>query len=312
MHQDGAMTDDDPADPVARSAVHAAPQAPSTRRVAVADGVELAVYDWTRAGAGGRGFVLVHGLASNARLWDGVGRHLAAAGHRVLAVDQRGHGRSDKPDAGYDMAAVADDLHALITATGWDRPVAVGQSWGGNVVVELAARYPGTTAGIACVDGGFIDLRSRFADWDDCARALAPPALVGTPVEQMQGWMRSGHAGWSDEAIAGAMANFEVRADATIAPWLTLDRHLAVLRGMWEQAPLRRLAEVREPVLWLPADSGDVGWTHDKRVGLEAAAAVHPNSRTHWFSPADHDVHAQHPGAVADVLHGAATDGFFS
>jgi len=108
------------------------------------------------------------------------------------------------------------------------------------------------------------------------------------------------------------MANFDVRADGTIAPWLTLEHHLAVLRGMWEQHPLERLAAVREPVLWLPADSGDVAWTHDKRVGLETAAAVHPRSRICWFSPADHDVHAQHPVAVAEVLRAATVDGFFS
>jgi len=45
-------------------------------------------------------FVLVHGLASNARLWDGVARRLAGAGHSSAAVDLRGHGRSDKPDTG--------------------------------------------------------------------------------------------------------------------------------------------------------------------------------------------------------------------
>jgi len=54
-------------------------------------------------------WLLVHGLASNARLWDGVGRHLAGLGHRVVAIDQRGHGQSSKPDDGYDMATVAGE-----------------------------------------------------------------------------------------------------------------------------------------------------------------------------------------------------------
>ena len=42
-------------------------------------------------------FVLIHGLASNARMWDGVGAALAERGYASIAVDLRGHGRSPKP-----------------------------------------------------------------------------------------------------------------------------------------------------------------------------------------------------------------------
>jgi pimeloyl-ACP methyl ester carboxylesterase len=278
----------------------------------VTPGVTLAGYDWTQPGAAGRGVVLVHGLASNARLWDGVGRYLAATGHPVVAVDQRGHGRSDKPDDGYDMGTVAADLAAVVRATGWERPIAVGQSWGGNVVIELAAGHPGLTAGVACVDGGFIDLAGRFPSWDDCATALAPPKLVGLPASRIEAAMRSSHPDWPAEALTGAMANFEVRADGTIAPWLTFDRHMAVLRGMWEHRPHERATELTEPVLWLPADSGDVAWTHDKREALADIERRLGRTRTVWFSPADHDVHAQYPDRVAAALHDALTDGFFS
>ena len=61
-------------------------------RITVAPGVEL------RALAGGLDqartpFVLVHGLASNARTWDGVAAELTASGHPVVSIDQRGHGQ---------------------------------------------------------------------------------------------------------------------------------------------------------------------------------------------------------------------------
>ncbi len=83
------------------------------RTVTVADGIDLAVDEWrpsaaawaataeaqpaTDVAADAPPFVLVHGLASNARLWDGVATALVAAGHPVFAVDLRGHGRSSKP-----------------------------------------------------------------------------------------------------------------------------------------------------------------------------------------------------------------------
>ena len=116
-----------------------------TRRVPVADGVALAADVWPAPGAASDAptFVLVHGLASNARLWDGVAARLVDRGLPAVTVDLRGHGRSSKPDGPYDVPTVADDVAALIAGLGLARPVVAGQSWGGNVAVELGARHPG-------------------------------------------------------------------------------------------------------------------------------------------------------------------------
>ena len=92
--------------------------APSLARLPVR-GLELAVREW--AGERSPAFLLVHGLASNARTWDGVARHLNDAGHRVVAVDQRGHGQSDKPDDGFSFEALTADLCALSDALGLTR-----------------------------------------------------------------------------------------------------------------------------------------------------------------------------------------------
>ncbi len=94
----------------------------------------------------GRPFLLVHGLASNALLWQGVAEHLAAAGHRVVAVDPRGHGESDAPADGYDTVTAAADLRAVSAALDLQDPVVVGQSWGGNVVLRHAELYGGVHA----------------------------------------------------------------------------------------------------------------------------------------------------------------------
>src|SRR5262245_66295998 len=110
---------------------------PEKRRVGVADDVGLHVEVWSGDSAAAP-FLLVHGLASNLRLWDGVAERLHAAGHTVVAVDQRGHGRSDAPEAGYDLETAVADLLALVEALGLERPLLVGQSWGGTVVLELA------------------------------------------------------------------------------------------------------------------------------------------------------------------------------
>jgi pimeloyl-ACP methyl ester carboxylesterase len=275
----------------------------------LASGVELHAVHWdpTSRSDDGAPFLLVHGLASNARLWDGVAQHLAGLGHTVVAVDQRGHGRSSKPDDGYDMASVANDLRLLIERLGWERPAVAGQSWGGNVVLELAWAHPDAVSMITCVDGGFIDLASRFPDWDDAAAVLAPPRLAGTPHADITRWIETSAADWPETGRQGTLANFEVRDDGTIAPWLTFDRHLTVLRGLWEHQPSSRYPEIGVPTLLIGADTGDVAWSHSKHEAVEHALSLLPRGRAVWFT-AHHDVHAQHPVEVGDLLHRAATE----
>lgn len=279
----------------------------------LASGVELHATHWDPdpGGAEQVPWLLVHGLASNARLWDGVADHLAALGHRVVAVDQRGHGQSSKVDHGYDMATVADDLQLLIDALEMTQPAVAGQSWGGNVVLELAYRNPQSVSMIACVDGGFIDLGTSFPDWSDAATQLAPPRLAGTPIDQIRTWLETSAADWPESGREGTLANFEVRDDGTIAPWLTFDRHLMVLRGLWEHQPSTRYSKVRAPVLLVGADTGDVAWSRSKHEAVDAAIATLPRGRAEWFSPAHHDVHAQHPVEVAALFHRAVTDPAF-
>jgi len=283
-----------------------------TDRFQVADGVDLAVDTWEPAVSGGPPFLLVHGLASNARTWDGVAAALVADGHRTFTVDLRGHGRSSKPEGPYDVPTVADDLAALIErlGLGTDPPVVAGQSWGGNLALESAARHPDATRGVVCVDGGWLELSRGFPDWEACRSALEPPRLAGRRREEIESYIRSAHRDWPESGILGTLANFEVRPDGTVAPWLTFDHHITVLRGLWEHHPSRRYAEVPVPVLLVPADSGDPDWTERKHRDVEGAAEAIRNARIHWFA-GDHDIHAQHPDELAGVMHQLTTDGFF-
>jgi len=283
-----------------------------TARLGVGGGVELAVDTWSPADGGvGPAFVLVHGLSSNARTWDGVAIALTGLGHPVATVDLRGHGRSSKPDGPYDVPTVAEDVAALLDGLDLDRPIVAGQSWGGNVAVELAARRPGAVRGIVCVDGGWLEPSRTFADWETCRRTLEPPRLAGRRLGEIETYLRTAHPDWPESGILGTLANFEVRPDGTIAPWLTFERHIEVLRGLWDHHPSARFPDLAVPVLLAPADGGDAEGTGRKRREVEAARAAIPNARVRWFQ-GDHDIHAQHPGELASVMHDATTDGFLA
>lgn len=259
-------------------------------------------------------FVLVHGLSSNCRTWEGVAAWLAAAGHRVVAVDQRGHGLSAKPEQGYDFATITADLVRLMDALALDRPVVVGQSWGGNVVLELGARYPQRTRGLGMVDGGYIDLQNRpGATWEKISVQLRPPDLAGTPREQMRRRLRHVHPGWSDDGIEHTLANFEMLPDGTVRPWLTLDRHLQILRAMWEQRPPALYPRVSQPVLICSAaDLRDPERMAVKREQVAAAERGLPHAVVHWFDNTDHDIHVHRPAALAALCVEAAQNGIWT
>lgn len=270
----------------------------------VAGGVGLSIVDRPAGGhrperTGRTPVLLVHGLASNARMWDGVGRELARLGHRSVAVDQRGHGRSDAPDEGYDFATLVADLVAVMDATGLDRPIVVGQSWGAHVALELAVRRPDSVGGVVCVDGALRLLQDAYPDWATAEPALTPPDLRGTPVTRLEGWMRGRHPDWPESGIAGALANFRVLDDGTVEPWLTLERHMVIARHLWAHDPVALYPRLEVPALLLVADTLEPDAARHRAVErITAGSGV----GVIWFRPGDHDLHAQYPERVAAAI----------
>lgn len=296
---------------MSRASSERSPGAPAELRVPVAPGVTLHV-ERRDGDPASLPFVLVHGLASNLRLWDGVAEGLRARAHTVIALDQRGHGRSDTPESAYGMDTAVADLRAAIEALRLSRPVLAGQSWGGNVVLELGWRHPELVRGIACIDGGIIELADWFPSRDACLAALAPPRLDHLTRGELEARIRADQPLLPDRAVAAALECFRVRDDGRVEPRLARHRHLQIVASLWEHRPSTRYATLRVPTLLVLADTGDAERTAAKRRAEALARAAAPQLRAHWFSPAYHDVHSQFPDRVADLLAAAARDGFFA
>jgi pimeloyl-ACP methyl ester carboxylesterase len=272
-----------------------------------AGGPALAVREFEGSRPGGRPFLLVHGLASNARLWDGVGGHLAAAGHRVVAVDLRGHGLSEEPPAGYDTDTNADDLAALAEVAALDAPVVAGQSWGGNVVLSLAARHPGVAAAVACVDGGWLRPSDSFATFEECWAVLAPPVFDGVRYEQVERGITTAHPDWPAGAVAATLANLVEVPGGGVRAHLSRDHHKAILRSLFDGDPAAWYPRIDVPVLLVPAVGpdpvpGEGPRAAASRAGVREALAALPRGDARWYAGADHDLHAQHPARLAADL----------
>ena len=268
--------------------------------VPVAEGARLRVRQWT--GNNDTAFLLVHGLSSNALLWDEVAGHLVAAGHPAYAVDLRSHGESDAPEDGYDTETAAADLATVADALDLQRLIVAGQSWGGNVVVQLAADRPDLIAGLALVDGGWIDLPAQFASWEQCESTLRPPDLGGATASGMRTMLRRIHPDWSATAIDATVANLRVRPDGGLERRLSIDHHMQIVRSMWDSPPGPLFARVKAPVLLLPAVPADPAQAQRRRAGVAAAADALPRATIREYVGGDHDLHAQHPARLAGDL----------
>src|SRR6188472_363937 len=106
--------------------------------VTVDDGAEIFYKDW---GGEGSPVLLSHGWPLNADAWEAAALFLAEHGHRAIAHDRRGHGRSSQTWHGNEMDTYADDLATLLDTLDLHEATLVGHSTGGGEVVHYIGRH---------------------------------------------------------------------------------------------------------------------------------------------------------------------------
>jgi pimeloyl-ACP methyl ester carboxylesterase len=249
----------------------------------------------------------IHGLASNARWWDLVAARLAPR-HRVIAVDLPGHGQSDRPDGGYDFETVSRDLDGLLASLHHPEPVVVvGHSWGAYVALSFAARHPGLTLGVVCVDGGVGDLKAHFgSSWKRAEKTMRPPALTGITRAMLRTWMDSSPlSDGSDPDTAAEIlgGNFEDDgSDAgTLRPRLTLEHHMEIARHLFDVSGVDLMTQVHRPMLFIPAGHPDRENSPKVRSVARAEKAAGDRARFVWIDGV-HDLPVQRPVEVAAAI----------
>ncbi|WP_214326006.1 alpha/beta fold hydrolase [Nonomuraea sediminis] len=143
------------------------------------DGAQIFYKDW---GSGGTPVLFSHGWPLNADAWEAAALFLAEHGHRAIAHDRRGHGRSSQTWHGNEMDTYADDLACLINHLDLRDLTLVGHSTGGGEVVRYLGRHGSARVARAVLVGAVPPLMVRTDDNPD-----------GLPIETFDA-IRAGEA----------------------------------------------------------------------------------------------------------------------
>ncbi|HTV58169.1 MAG TPA: alpha/beta hydrolase [Verrucomicrobiae bacterium] len=224
------------------------------------DAIELAFGFWPGKGAP---VVALHGLTASYLNFIGVAERLAGR-LPLLALDLRGRGDSDKPEAPYGFSQHAKDVAAAMRAFGLGPSVILGHSMGAFIAAALAAQFPELVSGLVLVDGGYIPDRSAGVAADAAVNAALLERVTqlreSHPSREayVELWRRKphfppdAHAPW-----VRAFLEYEVGGEGPVKPKAYEIGVVADLsEGRGRDEIVSRLRAVRVPVLLLRAEHG--------------------------------------------------------
>ena len=248
----------------------------------------------------------LHGLASSCHWYDLLMPHLVDSYH-CIALDQRGHGKTDQPATGYDWDTVARDVVEALDQLGLRQAALLGHSWGGYVALSVASRYPDRVSKLVLIDGGFLDWTLwPGATWDWFRNLLSPRDVSGKR-EDFLGHLRQQLADcWSEQLEDIVMSMVQVGPDGSVRDILEPANHAQVLEAMWNEPPSAMFPSVRCPTLIVPAGSrkrgGNPEFARMRREMADAAQSAMRDCEVRWIPDTMHDIGYHKPAELSQVV----------
>ncbi len=252
------------------------------RTVHLASGLTLAYV--THGSPSGVPVVLIHAWGESLGTFDRL-IPLLPSTYRVLAFDQRGHGRSDKPEHNYSLVDLAGEVEDVMDAVGVPEAVLVGSSSGGYVAQQVAAQSPERVSGLVLV-GAPRSLQGRPAFADEVERLTDP--IARSWVQDSLSWFPRFHEvpDWyvDDRVDDGVRMPAHVWREA--------------FEGLVSATAPTESANITAPTLIIWGDRDELLL----RVDQERMSAAIPGSRLLVYADTGHAVLWEQPERVAEDL----------
>ena len=252
--------------------------------LAMDDGCRIALRTLQAGSSGSSTVLAIHALAMNGTMWADAARVLTP-GLRVLALDCRGHGLSDKPKGPYSTARFAKDILNTLDTLQCEKAVVAGCSMGGTIALTFAGAYPERVAGLSVFDTTAWYGDDAPCRWEQRAQAALDggmKALIGFQLER-----------WFSPEFLAARCNV---VDRALAIFLANDpiAYAETCRMLGRADERERIGRYKGPALI------GVG-EHDYATPLamaEAIAALMPQARVQVFPQVRHFTPFEIPDAI--------------
>ncbi len=197
--------------------------------------------------------VLMPGLTANACSFDGLVRAGLSPALRVIALDLRGRGLSDKPGSGYSLADHAADVLGLLDELEIQQVALGGHSFGGLLALFMAAHYPERVSSLVVIDAAG-SMHPRVLD-------LIQPSIdrLGTVLPSWEVYLETMkqmpfYQGWWDPVIESYYrADVEFFEDGTVKPRSRPEAIIEAVGKALTENWSHHLAAIQQPVLLLNA-----------------------------------------------------------
>jgi pimeloyl-ACP methyl ester carboxylesterase len=252
--------------------------------VRLSNGVKLAYVEL--GDPKGEPLLLLHGYTDTSRSWTQVAPWLLR--HRLLILDQRGHGGSDAPACCYSASVLADDARLFLDAMKVEKAAVAGHSLGSMVAMALAADHPERVTKLVLIGSTALVPVNR-GDWLwTNALALSAPLDPGSPF--LREWHPANQPTPVDKAFA----------EAAMAEILAIPLHVwvAVMRELAAVPAARHAADIRTPVLILSGGK-DPLFPPEHHAALAKAI---PHAETRVFPDLGHNLNWERPAEIGPLL----------
>lgn len=255
--------------------------------------------------------LLLHGLLSDSETWNLAIEPLAAHGLHVIALDLLGHGQSDKPPTGYELADFATSISDLLKTLDIPRATLVGHSLGGAIAMQVSHQFPAQTERLVLVCSGGLGKQVHLV-----LRGATLPGMRSllqlfvnqrtAPVYRRSRLHRSLRLRPEAVTNLGRMGRAVLAPDGRTAFFASLN---AVIKPSGQRGSMIEMNYLAPELPTL------IVWSeHDPIIPVSHALATHrhlPSSRLELMPGSSHEPHRRHAArfadAVADFIDGPPT-----
>lgn len=235
--------------------------------------------------------VFLHGLMGSANNFRRIARAFEDQ-YRILLYDQRGHGRSFKPDSGYAPEDFADDLKIICDHLGWKKVTLVGHSMGGRNAMNFASRFPQFVEKLTIEDIGPDASPGGISRIERLVQSVPTPFLDKTAAREF-------FRGWSDQKLGQYLFTNIVETSEGTYDWrFKKDSILASVREGRARDRFDEFASLKCPTLLVRGEQSDE-LSHEV---YQRCLEINPRVQGVEIPEAGHWVHFDQPEAFIKVL----------